>query len=95
MSKAKDKGKADKKPSQGDKKASDAVTDSPKKSARSEAKESKEKDGARLKHCVCTKHPKSGVTTAAEQQDRMYGRGMRVFNIGKGTSRCTVCGEKK
>jgi hypothetical protein len=28
-------------------------------------------------------------------QDSRYGRGMRIWNIGKTVARCTVCGEEK
>lgn len=39
------------------------------------------------------------LKTAAEQQDEMYGKGMRVMNLadgkkGSGQYCCTVCGER-
>ena len=29
-----------------------------------------------------------------EVQDKMYGKGRRVYNIGKTDKKCTVCGNK-
>lgn len=31
---------------------------------------------------------------AHEEQDKMYGRGRRVYNVGKSYKSCTVCGKK-
>lgn len=33
-------------------------------------------------------------TCKSEYQDQKYGRGRRVFNVGKAGSTCTACGKK-
>lgn len=44
--------------------------------------------------CNCTKD-KLGNPDAANYQDRVYGRGMRVHTQGAKDATCTVCGDKK
>lgn len=46
--------------------------------------------------CSCSAN-RTGVTIAARQQDRMYGKGRRVHtdNSPNGKRRCTVCGAEK
>lgn len=41
--------------------------------------------GVVIAPCVC-KHP---------YQDKKYGTGLRVHNLGKKTKNCTVCGKEK
>ena len=41
--------------------------------------------GTEVRDCICV----SGF------QDREYGAGKRLHNVGKGGSRCTVCGDGK
>ena len=39
--------------------------------------------------------PFYNVENGAKAQDAMYGKGMRVHNVGKKTMSCTVCGKEK
>lgn len=44
-----------------------------------------EKTGGKIKHCVC----------GSDYQDRLYGKGNRVFVVApKKSDACTVCGRK-
>ncbi len=45
----------------------------------------KEKSGTIVGRCIC----------AHEFQDSRYGASMRVFNIGRTTAHCTVCGASR
>jgi hypothetical protein len=43
------------------------------------------RSGAVVASCIC----------ASAYQDEKYGSGRRVFNVGPGGGKCTVCGAKK
>jgi hypothetical protein len=49
-----------------------------------------------IRHCGCNKNSE-GSEQGAKYQDKMYGKGMRVFTPDKAGSacRCTVCGKKQ
>ena len=53
------------------------------KGLRSKAKEGR--GGCVVASCIC----------ASEYQDERYGANRRVFNVGPGGGKCTVCGAKK
>jgi hypothetical protein len=47
-----------------------------------------------IRSCGCAS-TKTGNPAGAEFQDRQYGKGRRVHNVGAKVVRCTICGSEK
>lgn len=47
-----------------------------------------------IRSCGCAS-TKSGNPAGATFQDRQYGKGQRVHNVGAKVVRCTICGSEK